>query len=191
MVSCAIGIMLTSSGLYLSQGSWVRGPGVCPSLSLPLTHTHSLCCLFAGLQRFCEDIEMMIGFQPNIFWKVCWAFVTPTILTVRAESFFSDTACVHAGVLPLNTRASPWAWGAGGMGIALVFQVGNLKLRKVKWLTHGYPAGQGRSWDWWIGISTECAHSIHLPYVLVDSSPQPCKPHIYQGPDSVWGALWV
>uniref|UniRef100_A0A0E9W714 Uncharacterized protein n=1 Tax=Anguilla anguilla TaxID=7936 RepID=A0A0E9W714_ANGAN len=25
---------------------------------------------------------MMIGFQPNKFWRVCWAFVTPTILTV-------------------------------------------------------------------------------------------------------------
>ncbi|CAG5849281.1 unnamed protein product [Menidia menidia] len=33
------------------------------------------------LERFCEDIEMMIGFQPNRFWRVCWAFVTPTILT--------------------------------------------------------------------------------------------------------------
>uniref|UniRef100_A0A8C8GE53 Transporter n=1 Tax=Oncorhynchus tshawytscha TaxID=74940 RepID=A0A8C8GE53_ONCTS len=37
--------------------------------------------LFLGLQRFCEDIEMMIGFQPNRFWRICWAFVTPTILT--------------------------------------------------------------------------------------------------------------
>uniref|UniRef100_A0A8C7XNC2 Transporter n=1 Tax=Oryzias sinensis TaxID=183150 RepID=A0A8C7XNC2_9TELE len=35
-----------------------------------------------GLQRFCADIEMMIGFQPNRFWRLCWAFVTPTILTV-------------------------------------------------------------------------------------------------------------
>uniref|UniRef100_A0A674MZA8 Solute carrier family 6 member 5 n=1 Tax=Takifugu rubripes TaxID=31033 RepID=A0A674MZA8_TAKRU len=34
-----------------------------------------------GLQRFCEDIEMMIGFQPNQFWRLCWAFITPTILT--------------------------------------------------------------------------------------------------------------
>uniref|UniRef100_A0A8C8DLV1 Transporter n=1 Tax=Oryzias sinensis TaxID=183150 RepID=A0A8C8DLV1_9TELE len=34
-----------------------------------------------GLQRFCADIEMMIGFQPNRFWRLCWAFVTPTILT--------------------------------------------------------------------------------------------------------------
>uniref|UniRef100_A0A5F4WCY7 Transporter n=1 Tax=Callithrix jacchus TaxID=9483 RepID=A0A5F4WCY7_CALJA len=42
-----------------------------------------------GLQRFCEDIEMMIGFQPNMFWKVCWAFVTPTILTfILCFSFY-------------------------------------------------------------------------------------------------------
>uniref|UniRef100_A0A8C0D7L6 Transporter n=1 Tax=Balaenoptera musculus TaxID=9771 RepID=A0A8C0D7L6_BALMU len=42
-----------------------------------------------GLQRFCEDIEMMIGFQPNVFWKVCWAFVTPTILTfILCFSFY-------------------------------------------------------------------------------------------------------
>uniref|UniRef100_H0W6Y1 Transporter n=1 Tax=Cavia porcellus TaxID=10141 RepID=H0W6Y1_CAVPO len=45
--------------------------------------------LLTGLQRFCEDIEMMIGFQPNIFWKVCWAFVTPTILTfILCFSFY-------------------------------------------------------------------------------------------------------
>ncbi|XP_056383901.1 sodium- and chloride-dependent glycine transporter 2 [Hyla sarda] len=42
-----------------------------------------------GLQRFCEDIEMMIGFQPNRFWKICWAFVTPTILTfILCFSFY-------------------------------------------------------------------------------------------------------
>ncbi|XP_019406566.1 PREDICTED: sodium- and chloride-dependent glycine transporter 2 [Crocodylus porosus] len=42
-----------------------------------------------GLQRFCEDIEMMIGFQPNKFWRVCWAFVTPTILTfILSFSFY-------------------------------------------------------------------------------------------------------
>ncbi|KAK7881583.1 hypothetical protein WMY93_029992 [Mugilogobius chulae] len=38
-------------------------------------------CYLYGLQRFCEDIEMMVGFQPNRFWRLCWAFVTPTILT--------------------------------------------------------------------------------------------------------------
>ncbi len=47
----------------------------------------------AGLQRFCEDIEMMIGFQPNRFWRICWAFVTPTILTVFL--FFAHLILSH------------------------------------------------------------------------------------------------
>ncbi|GCC25443.1 sodium- and chloride-dependent glycine transporter 2 isoform X1 [Chiloscyllium punctatum] len=42
-----------------------------------------------GLKRFCEDIEMMIGFQPSYFWRICWAFVTPTILTfILCFSFY-------------------------------------------------------------------------------------------------------
>lgn len=53
------------------------------SFRLVLTFLLFLLSFFsAGLQRFCEDIEMMIGFQPNRFWRLCWAFVTPTILTV-------------------------------------------------------------------------------------------------------------
>uniref|UniRef100_A0A673Y1X6 Transporter n=1 Tax=Salmo trutta TaxID=8032 RepID=A0A673Y1X6_SALTR len=46
-----------------------------------LPHTQGGTSIHTGLQRFCEDIEMMIGFQPNRFWRICWAFVTPTILT--------------------------------------------------------------------------------------------------------------
>nr|XP_060460426.1 sodium- and chloride-dependent glycine transporter 2 [Panthera onca] len=59
-----------------------------------------------GLQRFCEDIEMMIGFQPNIFWKVCWAFVTPTILT--AEGF----ALIHppSTVIDCDLAFPPLPW---------------------------------------------------------------------------------
>lgn len=38
---------------------------------------------------------MMIGFQPSKFWRVCWAFVTPTILTVSKNCWclFVCTFC--------------------------------------------------------------------------------------------------
>jgi hypothetical protein len=78
-----------------------------PRYPCPLYLTHGLCCLSAGLQRFCEDIEMMIGFKPNIFWKVCWAFVTPTILTVRAECFLSQPLLHVSALPPLNTCVPP------------------------------------------------------------------------------------
>lgn len=76
----------TRLGLSLAKGARGRGSSPAPPPSCHHTSCSASTCLFAGLQRFCEDIEMMIGFQPNIFWKVCWAFVTPTILTV-------STAC--------------------------------------------------------------------------------------------------
>uniref|UniRef100_UPI003AB09141 sodium-dependent neutral amino acid transporter B(0)AT3-like n=1 Tax=Centroberyx gerrardi TaxID=166262 RepID=UPI003AB09141 len=35
-----------------------------------------------GLRRFSEDIHFMTGRKPNIFWKVCWVFISPLMLLV-------------------------------------------------------------------------------------------------------------
>ncbi|XP_038872860.1 sodium- and chloride-dependent glycine transporter 2-like [Salvelinus namaycush] len=62
-----------------------------------------------GLKRFCEDIEMMIGFQPNMFWRVCWAFVTPTILT-----FILGLSLYHWKVMTYETYTYPtWSMVMG------------------------------------------------------------------------------
>lgn len=39
-------------------------------------------CYFYGVNRLCKDIEFMLGFYPNIYWRVCWKFVTPGLMTV-------------------------------------------------------------------------------------------------------------
>ncbi|XP_066556629.1 sodium- and chloride-dependent glycine transporter 2 [Amia ocellicauda] len=71
--------MITESGMYMLQ----LVDTYAASYSLVIIAIFELVGIsyIYGLQRFCEDIEMMIGFQPNKFWRVCWAFVTPTILT--------------------------------------------------------------------------------------------------------------
>ncbi|KAJ8272325.1 hypothetical protein COCON_G00111840 [Conger conger] len=71
--------MITESGMYMLQ----LVDTYAASYSLVIIAIFELVGVsyIYGLQRFCEDIEMMIGFQPNRFWRVCWAFVTPTILT--------------------------------------------------------------------------------------------------------------
>ncbi|XP_029615106.1 sodium- and chloride-dependent glycine transporter 2-like [Salmo trutta] len=62
-----------------------------------------------GLKRFCEDIEMMIGFQPNMFWRVCWAFVTPSILT-----FILGLSLYHWKVMTYETYTYPtWSMVMG------------------------------------------------------------------------------
>ncbi|XP_068115984.1 sodium- and chloride-dependent glycine transporter 2 [Hyperolius riggenbachi] len=71
--------MITQGGIYMLQ----LVDTYAASYSLVIIAIFELVgiCYIYGLQRFCEDIEMMIGFQPGRFWRVCWAFVTPTILT--------------------------------------------------------------------------------------------------------------
>ncbi|CRK88594.1 CLUMA_CG002360, isoform A [Clunio marinus] len=33
-----------------------------------------------GVDRFCKDIEFMLRRQTGIYWRLCWKFVTPTIM---------------------------------------------------------------------------------------------------------------
>lgn len=33
-----------------------------------------------GVDRFCRDIEFMLGRRTGIYWRFCWKFVTPTIM---------------------------------------------------------------------------------------------------------------
>ncbi len=35
-----------------------------------------------GVRNFCKDIKLMLGFEPNWFWKICWAFIAPVFLLV-------------------------------------------------------------------------------------------------------------
>uniref|UniRef100_A0A8C5CQJ3 Transporter n=1 Tax=Gadus morhua TaxID=8049 RepID=A0A8C5CQJ3_GADMO len=89
--------MITESGMYMLQ----LVDTFAASYSLVII---AICELLGvsylyGLQRFCEDIEMMIGFQPNRFWRICWAFVTPTILTV-GFSLMGTLTCMQAHSTP-------------------------------------------------------------------------------------------
>ncbi|XP_059142121.1 sodium-dependent proline transporter-like [Physella acuta] len=33
-----------------------------------------------GVDRFCDDIEMMLGKRPGLFIKLCWTFITPVVM---------------------------------------------------------------------------------------------------------------
>lgn len=36
-----------------------------------------------GIGNFSDDIQLMLGVRPNIFWKVCWMVVAPGVFLVR------------------------------------------------------------------------------------------------------------
>ena len=33
-----------------------------------------------GIQRFCRDIHMMLGFKPGLYFRACWLFLSPATL---------------------------------------------------------------------------------------------------------------
>uniref|UniRef100_A0A1Q3FXN8 Transporter n=1 Tax=Culex tarsalis TaxID=7177 RepID=A0A1Q3FXN8_CULTA len=34
-----------------------------------------------GVDRLCKDVEFMLGHRPNLYWRLCWRWVTPLLMT--------------------------------------------------------------------------------------------------------------
>lgn len=67
-------------------------------------------CWFYGVSRFCDDVELMIGQRPGIFWRICWQYISPVFLFVIL--IFS---LIETGV-PKDLLVTPvpsWVEGAG------------------------------------------------------------------------------
>lgn len=72
-----------------------------------------------GLKQFNRDIEMMLGFKPNIYWQATWLVITPLLLLGLLIA-----SVVEYGPASYNGYIYPaWADGIGwGMvGIALIW----------------------------------------------------------------------
>lgn len=49
--------------------------------SLMLISDHYFVCI-TGHRNYFKDVEMMLGFPPPLFFKVCWRFISPVIISV-------------------------------------------------------------------------------------------------------------
>lgn len=45
--------------------------------------------IWVGLSNFKSDIQQMLGHTPNLYWRICWKFVSPSFLFVRRQALFS------------------------------------------------------------------------------------------------------
>ncbi|CRK96984.1 CLUMA_CG010330, isoform A [Clunio marinus] len=45
-------------------------------------------CYIYGVNRLLNDVNFMLGYYPNFFWKICWRFITPILMTAIAIYFF-------------------------------------------------------------------------------------------------------
>uniref|UniRef100_A0A8C8BXD0 Transporter n=1 Tax=Oncorhynchus tshawytscha TaxID=74940 RepID=A0A8C8BXD0_ONCTS len=79
-------IMVTEGGLYIIQlfdhyvcsGATLLLLSICQSLSIGWIY---------GAERFCDNIEDMIGYRPSSLVKYCWLYITPTICTYSPLKF--------------------------------------------------------------------------------------------------------
>jgi solute carrier family 6 (neurotransmitter transporter, glycine) member 5/9 len=39
-------------------------------------------CFIYGVDRICKDVEFMLGIKLNLYWKVCWRYLTPGLMIV-------------------------------------------------------------------------------------------------------------
>ncbi|XP_058834011.1 sodium-dependent nutrient amino acid transporter 1-like [Topomyia yanbarensis] len=51
------------------------------TLTLAVAELACFCWIY-GVRRICHDIEFMLGSKTNILWRVCWKYITPTVITV-------------------------------------------------------------------------------------------------------------
>lgn len=82
-------------GSSIAPGS---GPPRCSHLTQRRLHPP------AGIQRFSHDVKAMLGFAPGLFWKVCWAAISPALLAVSSHG-----PSVHLPCCSQQGRSSPRA----------------------------------------------------------------------------------
>ncbi|XP_036616642.1 sodium-dependent serotonin transporter-like [Trichosurus vulpecula] len=45
---------------------------------------------FYGIQQFCHDVKVMLGFSPGLFWRICWVAISPAFLAFIIISSLLD-----------------------------------------------------------------------------------------------------
>jgi len=68
----------TNGGIYMLQlmEIYATGPAI---MTVVLIESLTVCWIY-GLKRFCGDVEKMLSFQPGLFWKAAWGFISPLVL---------------------------------------------------------------------------------------------------------------
>lgn len=70
----------TQGGVYLVNFINVYGPGL--SILFVVFVEAAGVFWFYGVDNFSADVEEMIGHRPGIFWRICWAYISPMFLLI-------------------------------------------------------------------------------------------------------------
>lgn len=93
----------------------------CAGFSLMVVSLLEVCVVawIYGYKRFSLDIKMMIGHEPNWYWKVCWIAVTPILMATILVFAIVQYAPVYYGSYKYPAWADGLGWGM--VAAALIF----------------------------------------------------------------------
>lgn len=67
--------LLFQGGVYLVNFLNVYGPGL--AILFVVFVEAAGVFWFYGVDNFSTDVESMIGHRPGLFWRICWAYISP------------------------------------------------------------------------------------------------------------------
>lgn len=80
---------------------WIYGKYIIHTqIQSPISNIHCpfKCSICLGVNRLCRDIEFMINIRPGIYWRVCWALLTPLLMfTILIYTFVTYTPLSYKG----------------------------------------------------------------------------------------------
>nr|AAZ17654.1 dopamine transporter [Eloria noyesi] len=85
-----------------------------------------------GTERFCEDIRDMIGFQPGVYWRVCWRYVAPIFLLFITVYGLLDYQPLEYGNYVYPSWANALGWAIAGSSVICIPTVAIYKLLTTK-----------------------------------------------------------
>ncbi|XP_029647898.2 sodium- and chloride-dependent glycine transporter 1-like [Octopus sinensis] len=100
--------MTTQAGMYILNLVDTSVGGF-PFLFIGLTECLTICYIY-GYKRFADDIEMMLGKKPSVYWRICWCFVTPFILfvVIVSKAIQYKVVTLHSYVYPRWAQTIGW-----------------------------------------------------------------------------------
>jgi solute carrier family 6 amino acid transporter-like protein 5/7/9/14 len=74
-------------------------------------------CWIYGVDRLCKDAEFMLGFRPNLYWRLCWKYITPLLMILILIYTFCTLEPIkyHGEYYPDIAYAFGWCISALGL----------------------------------------------------------------------------
>ncbi|XP_065316728.1 sodium-dependent noradrenaline transporter-like [Gordionus sp. m RMFG-2023] len=85
-----------------------------------------------GVDRFSSNIEEMIGFRPNIYWRWCWKYISPTLIMAMITAGFLLNEPLRYGNYIYPKWANGFGWSMVASSILLIPFYAIWYLRRTK-----------------------------------------------------------